>query len=324
MYTFVLAQAIAVASAAEPTAPNADGFGALAPPTADAPKPAPSSRQGAPQEQAVTAFQVRGTAPGNQVRLDTTVAPFYNPKTTAGSVETVSMLSASLRLARPFAIQARFGVVHVDPISSGSAASGITNATIGGQFGTRFARYFRAAASFGLGLPVGSGAGNSPNPDVAAAMKSASLARACMDNTMFTPNDMGFPVGADLAFVKGRFTAQMELNLIPSVRVQGSGKSPDASKLNFTSALFAGWFVVPERLSVGAELKNQAFVSTPVAVQKDASQRDNLSASGGVRVYLPVTPTVQMRPGISYGAGLYGPIADAHYQMVQVDVPVTF
>lgn len=59
-------------------------------------------------------------------------------------------------------------------------------------------------------------------------------------------------------------------------------------------------------------------------MQKDSSQRDNLSAAAGVRASLPASDKVTMNPGVSYVRGLHGAIADAGYQMVQVDLPFSF
>jgi len=318
----ILLASSSTAFAQEPAPPPAQ----VAPPAADAPQAGKEDNNSvAPkQAQAVGAIQLRGTSPGTQLRLDTTIAPYRNPSSHLGYTETVSLFSASVKVHRLVAIQSKFGAMSESPVSTGESATGMTNATVGAMFGTSLSEHWRIAACSSVGLPVGAGGGNTPNPNMTIAVKSASLARAGMDNTMFAVNDVGFPVGGDIAYVRGRFTAQAELNLIPSFRVQGEKKSPDDSKLNFTSGVFVGYFVLPERLSVGGEIRNMRYLSNPVAVQKDSSQRDNLSAAGGIRAYFPIAPGVVARPGISYGAGLYGAIADARYQLAQVDLPVSF
>jgi len=301
------------------------------PPPQPTPDTASSSSEARPKDvepkapTAVSPWQLRGLSTGTSLRLDSTVAPYTSATTNLGYVETVSLFSASVQVAKEFAIQSKIGVVHSDPDSTGTAAgSGITNATVGGFYGTRLGSFFRFGAGAAVGLPIGQGSGNNPDPAVASAMKAAALARSGFDNTMFSVNEVGFPFGADLAYVRGRLTAQIEMNVIPSVRVQGELKSPDAQKVNSTAGIFLGYFLVANRLSVGAELRNQLYLSDPVAVQKDSTQRDSLSAAGGLRAYFPITANVMIKPGFSYGRGVYGAIADAHYQMVAFDLPVTF
>jgi hypothetical protein len=286
--------------------------------TVTAAKPAP--------EPYVLPFQLRGVRPVTALRLDTTVAPFTDPKTHLGQTETVSFFSASGRVSDSVALSARFGVVrndHPNPASS-IAANGVTNVALGAMYGTKVARYLNLSASTGVVLPVGSGGGNSPDLDRAAAMKAGALARAGMDNGMFGVNELHIPLGLDAAYVRRGFTAQVEISLYTSVRARGEQRSPDKSKANATSGLFVGYFIVPRRFSVGAELRYQRFLSTPDAVAKDPSQRDNLTAGGGVRGHFQLASNVDFRPGLSYGAGLAGVAADRHYQMVGIDLPVVF
>ncbi len=319
----ILATTFSSAAYAQEPAPAPAAQAPAAPDTAQAGRKE-SFDVAPPSPQAVSAIQLRGLAPSTGLRLDTTIAPYRSASSHLGYTETVSLFSASVKVHRLLALQARWGVMSSAPVTTGESATGTTNATVGALFGTSLNEHWRIAASGTVGLPTGAGGGNTPNSDMTIAVKSASLARAGMDNTMFAMNDVGFPVGGDLAYVRGPFTAQLEANIIPSFRVQGEKKSPDASKVNSTTALFVGYFILPNRLSVGGELRNMRYLSDPVAVQKDSSQRDNLSAAGGIRAYFKIAEGATARPGISYGAGLYGAIADARYQMAQVDLPVSF
>jgi hypothetical protein len=65
-------------------------------------------------------------------------------------------------------------------------------------------------------------------------------------------------------------------------------------------------------------------VSTPSSVEKDSSTRQNLAAAGGLRAHIPFGQGVFLRPGLSYGHGIVGPVATNGYHLVQLDVPFAF
>lgn len=274
----------------------------------------------------VSPFLLRGVGAGNALQLDTTVAPYTDSKTKLGQTATVSLFSVSARVASELALNVKFGVVRNDHPSapSSTASTGATNLAFGGMWGTTIADYWRVSASACIAAPIGAGGGSRPDVDNAAAMKAAVLARGGMDNTMFAVNDVPIPLGLDVAYVRRGFTAQVELTVAPMVRARGAQSSPDRSKVNATSGLFFGYFLVPRQFSVGAELRYQRYLSTPDAVAKDSSLRDNLTTGGGVRGYFELASNVSFRPGLSYGTGLEGAVADRHFQMVQVDLPIAF
>ena len=205
----------------------------------------------------------------------------------------------------------------------GPAQNGILNTVVSAQYGTEFAKFFRFGLTLGFAAPTGSGSGNTPDPNMVAAQSAGKYTRAMYDNTMFSYNEILFPTGADLAFVYKRFTAQVEVNASPAFRVQGEAKSPDPERLPVSTGAMVGVFVHP-KLSASAELRYTSTIGNPVALQKDPSARDNLSFAAGLRTYLPITGKVTFRPGLSYGAGMYGKLADLHYQFVQVDLPIAF
>jgi hypothetical protein len=266
--------------------------------------------------------------PSNVIRLDTTVAPFTDPKTGDGQVETISFLSASARLSPSFGLTTRAGIVRNDHAASAGggreSTTGFTNVSVGGLYAKKLGQYFRFASNVGVSIPVAMGGGDNPSAAASSMMKAATYARGSMDNGFFNGNDLGFPFGADLAYTRRGFTAQVEVSVIPNVRVRGEQKQADSSKVNSTSGLAVGYFVVPRRLSLGVEAHYQRFLSTPDAVAKDESLRANLTASGGVRTYFNITETVKFRPGLAYCAGVVGPSADRGYRMVQADMAVQF
>jgi hypothetical protein len=293
-------------------------------PTADQPtravavaRPPDGDKLGAPL---VPGWILRPVIPGTAMRLDTTAAPATTDGQTA--VDTVSFLSGSYKVAPNFAIGGRFGAFHYEPVK-GDAQDGVTNLMLNGQYGTPVGSHFHVAAVLGVSAPIGSGSGNSPDPNMTAALIAGRYSRAGMDNTIFFTNYLGFVTGADVAYHYRRFTTQAEVSVSPLVRVQGALASPDTQIVAASAGWMAGYFLLP-RLSAAAEARDSTVLTTPVAIEKDPSARNNLSFAAGFRGYFALTDKVSFRPGVSYGTGIYGKVADLHYQFVQVDLPVVF
>src|SRR5262249_38153518 len=129
--------------------------------------------------------------------------------------------------------------------------------------------------------------------------------------------------GFSFAYLLRGFTAQLDATIIPSFRVKGEKLQPDTSKVNSTYGLFFGYLLVPA-FSLGAELRYQRYLSTPAAVQADEAARDNLTMAAGARVNLQLSDRVSLRPGACYARGLLGRVEQQSFQMVQLDVPLTF
>jgi hypothetical protein len=265
-------------------------------------------------------FQLRSIIPKSGVRVDSILGLYQTP--TSNAQLTVVLVSAQLKLAEPFALQARWGI-DSNQTGNDNTRTGILNPTIGGLLGVPIGRDFRFAMSITIGAPLATGGGNAPDPNEVAMQKQAILARSAMDNTSFAINDVGFPSGLSLAFVKKGVTAQVDATVIPSVRVKGAAAQSDDSKVNSTYGLFLGYLFARE-VSIGAELRYQRYLTTPAAVAKDPSSRDNLTAAIGPRFHFEIANGTWVRPGLSYGRGLRGPTQQQSFQMVQLDVPFSF
>ncbi|MBL8714745.1 MAG: hypothetical protein JNL79_02050 [Myxococcales bacterium] len=294
----------------------------LAQPTGDAP---PKAELVAPVTPAPAAapvllpFGLRGVGVGNAVRLDQTFASYT--ASDKAYQESVHFLSAAVKVGDSFAVSLRTGFDRYGQPDR-PTTTGFLNTVVAGQYSVKLAPTWRFAAVLGAGLPTASGAGNNPDPDVAAAHKAGNLARGLMNGVMFTPNEIYALFGADLAFVARGFTAQIEVTVAPGARVRGEVATPDATKVNSVNGLALGYYVIPQ-LSVGAELWYQRWLSTPASVEKDSSLRDALSLVGGVRGHIDAGG-FKVRPGVSYGVGVRGTLADKHVHMLQLDVPVSF
>jgi hypothetical protein len=269
------------------------------PPPVAAPAPAPYS----------VPFQLRGTSPARAVRLDNALDFYGN-----NSVVNVLLFNASWSFHPRMYVLGRLGVTFNAP-SDAAGATSLSNLLLGGAYVQPFGD-FRFAAFLGVTLPTATGGGNDSPGFMRAANSAAMPARNAMDNALFAANDMAVIPGLDLAWVKYGATVQLELNLTQVFRVRGEAVQSDVMKTNLTSGLHLGYFVLPQ-LSLGAELRYQRWLSNPAAVVANEALRQNLNAGVGARLHLKLSPSLVIRPGLSYSHGLIS--ASAH-NVVQVDV----
>lgn len=263
-------------------------------------------------------WQLRPAMPVSVIRSDTSVASYDTPEGD-GTFTVASFLLASVKLRRDFSPFVRVGVV------GNKEAVGITNLATGGTLAVDVHPDVRLALFAGFALPVGSGGGDGPDAKVAAAERSGVLARSAMDNAMFAVNDFTFFPGIDVAYVAHGLTVQLEATMLSLIRARGAAVQPDTAKINFTSGLHVGYFFLPE-LSLGADLRYQAWLSTPapVAADKTGDSRENVTFAVGPRFHVKVGKTTWTRPGVSYSRGLDLPMSKLAYNLFQIDVPFVF
>lgn len=260
-------------------------------------------------------WQLRPAIPGNVARLEDTLA-FHD-----GGTTNVTMGLVSYKVHSSVALLARWGFVNDFP-EIGNSRGGVSNPLVGAVWGFSPVPEWKIAAALMATIPVGSGGGNTPDLENAAAVRAGIYNRSSMDNALFATNDFTVIPGIDVAYVKGGFTFQAEATLLQLTRVRGDQVQPDSSKTNFTSGLFAGYFIIPE-LSLGAELRYQRWLSTPVAVSLNSDLRDVMTGAFGVRGHFKVASVV-LRPGVSLSGAFLGVPAKQNYLIGQFDLPVSF
>jgi hypothetical protein len=245
----------------------------------------------------------------------------------AGTSSTlVQYLTGSYAIVPEASVFVRGGFVGFLPEAT-SATSAFTNATVGGLWAPKTRGPLRVAVALGMGLPVGQGGGDSPNAGEAAAIAAGNLARSRFEgSTTFLPNDVAPFLGGDLAWVTGEFTVQAEATLFEAVRVRADRTDPDANRTSMTAGLHAGYFILPE-LSISAELRDQTFLSTPVAVEQGKTARSWVTVGGGPRVHVRLADGIWLHPGLAF----IQPLNDASpghsassYHIIQLDVPLSF
>ncbi len=273
-------------------------------------------------------WQLRPASVGNVVRSDTSVA-LYRTKNAAGDEfagsTVASTLLATYKISPSLAPLVRAAIVeNSEPGPTLGSATSFVNPVVGLTYGRKVGADFRFAALAAAGLPIGMGGDKKRSMDeVASATFRGIAARSAMDNAMFAVNYFSVIGGADLAYVASKLTVQAEVTLLQLFRARNETIDVDNKRTNLTAGLHAGYFLLP-MLSLGGEIRYQRWLSTPAAVTAAPAARDTVTFAVGPRFHFKVSPTTWLRPGISYSRAMDAPLSDAHYHIVQVDVPVAF
>lgn len=261
-------------------------------------------------------FALRSAVAGTSVRVDTSLAMHD------GGDTLVLFPSVSYKLAPDVALSVRQGWVNESP-DTGASASALSNAAFGATFTPKLTDDLRLAPFVGVALPTAQGGGNTPDAAKSAAVGAGVWARSAMDNAMFAKNDLVVYPGIGLAYVANGLTVQVETTLLELIRARGADKQADSSKTNLTAGLHVGYFVVP-MFSLAAELRHQRWLSTPVAVRANDTLRDTTTVAAGARVHLKLGDGMWLRPGVSYARPVDDPMKKNGYQVLGLDLPLSF
>ena len=270
-------------------------------------------------------WQLRPVVVGNVLRSDTSVAFYKNPKNEEESGETIaSMFLASYKLTPEIAPLIRFGVVqNSEPGEARGRATVFANPILGVTYARKISGPFKGAAFLGVALPLGMGGGKKAGvSDYAAAIGRGVQARSAMDNAMFAVNYTTGIFGLGGAYVANKLTVQVEATLLQLFRTRNEDINKDEKRTNFTSGLHVGYFLAPF-VSLGAEYRYQRWLTDAEPVVANADARENQTIAVGPRFHFKAG-TTWLRPGISYATALDKPFSDAHYHMLQIDVPAIF
>jgi len=256
------------------------------------------------------------------VRLDQTLALHEDALTGGAATTAVTSVTTTLRLGARFAAVGRATWTrYAPPPGRRPSGSGLSNPLLGVSYVRPFASRWRWTGFLASTVPVGAGGGDRPDPGAVAAQAAAIPARSAMDNAMFAVNYHVLIGGLSLARVSPRLTAQAELTALQLTRVRGPD-SQDASRTNLTVGLHLGHFLTP-RVSVGADLRLQRWMTNAAPVRADRRAREQLTVALGSRLHLR-SGGRWIRPGLSYTRALDGPMSRLGYDILQFDVPVSF
>lgn len=253
------------------------------------------------------------------------------------------MLLASYKVIPELAPLIRLGIVNNKPPTDKSARTDLLNPVVGALYGPKLGPNLKLGLFLGVALPLSTAGGDDPHPQSAAALAAGIATRSAMDNAMFAANYLTVFPGVGFAYTAFGLTAQVEATVLQLMKTRGPDqvtlpngtKAPaDESNTNFTTGFHLGYFLIPQ-LSVSGEWRYQRWLSTPLAVKNDKSGtlRDNMTLAFGPRVHIKMGESMWLRPGIAYAFPLDNPMANgpthtnpgnAHYKIVQLDIPFVF
>lgn len=274
-------------------------------------------------------WQLRPAAVANVVRSDTAIAMYEPEVADSGGTTIASTLLASYKVTPDIAPMLRLGIVSNSPPEVGGVTPdsgfGFLNPILGGTWAFALSPNMKLALFLGLSVPIGSGGGNDPDPENRAAMLKYGIpARSAMDNAMFAMNYFTVFPGVDFAFVHSGFTAQAEVTFLQLLRVRGDDQDTDSSRTNLTMGLHLGYFIIP-MLSVGADLRYQRWLASKTFLDDDNDKNDDTASFAiGPRFHFKLSDTMWIRPGLAYARGIDNPMRENGYNILQVDVPVSF
>jgi len=284
------------------------------------PSPPPAAARSAPYS---LPWLLRSTAPVSVVRLDETFAFSDGASPGSSATTAVSSLTAAYKASPRWVPVFRQTWIR-QRVTSGSAAvagSAFSNPLVGTSYIRPLGTSWRLSGFLASTLPVGSGGGDAPDPRAAAAIAAAPPARSAMENALFAVNYWSLVAGADLSRVTPSLTFQCETTVFQLTRVRGP-EAQDAHRTNLTAGLHLGHFFSP-RLSLGADVRMQRWMTNAAPVRNDAAAREQLTVAVGPRLHFKLGRH-WLRPGLSYTRALDAPMSRRGYDILQLDMPLAF
>lgn len=265
-------------------------------------------------------WQLRPVTAATVVRLDETFAMFRNSAGDGGLTAVTSGI-VSWKASPSWVLLGRLSWVTNDPPGTAASGSAFSNVLAGVSY-VRPLGALRSASFLAVALPTGQGGGDSPAPATAVGVAAGIPARSGMDNALFAVNYWTAIAGFSVARVTPALTAQAEATVLRLTRARGPA-TQDAARTNFTAGLHVGRFVTP-RVSLSGELRMQRWFTDAAPVRANPDARETVTFAVGPRFHFPLAGKRWVRPGISWTHALDAPLSDQSYDMIQLDVPVSF
>lgn len=280
-------------------------------------------------------WQLRPAVVGTEARLDETLAAFNDPNGNLGVVAATG-LTLGYRLSKELTPMLRLAVVHNDAPGAALDGSSFANPLLGVTY-TRNLGPYKLALIGATTAPIGTGGGNDPHRKAARANLAAATARPA-DDTMFMVDYLTPTIGADLAYVRYGFTAQVEATLQELARVRGAGSPSSLDRFRTRAAvgLHLGYFI-GSHFSLGADLHYQRWLTRPTTLNAATGEvaalaerdMDAVTVAAGARLHFHLGERAWIHPGLSLvrgfdGRGLSAPLLTSQTTAVQLDVPVAF
>jgi hypothetical protein len=215
------------------------------------------------------------------------------------------------------------------PTTNNIATGAVTNPLLMALFTPELTKGLRLTVFGAATIPVGTGGGNTPSALTASSIATGIPTRSAMDNALFAVNYFTPIVGLGAAFIRWGWTFQAEATVLQLIRVRGENhrSATDDMRTNFTVGASVG-YLIHRYVTASAEFHYQHWLSAPNLLNPPAPALapsvNQASFEVGVRTNLPFSRTILARPGIAFGMGFNGAMAEREYKVLHVDFPITF
>jgi hypothetical protein len=236
------------------------------------------------------------------------------------------MLTATYKVTPDVAFLVRDALIVNDP-ATGQGGTAIVNPLLGMLYTPELAKGVRLPLFWGATIPIGMGGGDSTLPATGTygAAGAGVYGRSALDNALMAVNFAVLTGGVGVAYVDRGLTVQAEGTVLQLVRVRGGPPlETDKDRTNLTAGLHVGYSLLGGYLIPSVEARAQVWATTPAAVRKDATKREQITYGVGVRSKLQITSGLLARPGLSYFRPRDDPMLAAGYHIVTLDVPFVF
>lgn len=317
--------AITLAALSAATAANAQA-------TTPATNAAPTTPQPTPAEARANyalPWTMRPAIAPNLLRLETSIGIRND------GVAAVTLLTGGYAvLPTKLGFYARLGVTNSvlstpnAPATNNIATGAVTNPLIMALFTPELTKGLRLSVFGAATIPVGTGGGNTPPALTASSIATGIPTRSAMDNALFAVNYFTPIVGLGVAYMRWGFTFQVEATVLQLIRVRGENhrSATDEMRTNFTAGASVG-YLLHRYVTASAEFHYQHWLSAPNLLSPPMGTPPSVNQASfevGIRGNWAISRTTLARPGIAFGMGFNGAMADREYKVIHVDFPITF
>lgn len=314
------------------SAASASHAQATTPSTGTTPAAAPATPQLTPAEARANyalPWTMRPAIAPNLLRIESSIGIRND------GVAAVTLLTGGYAvLPTKLGFYARFGVTNSvlstpnAPATNNIATGAVTNPLLMALFTPELTKGLRLTVFGAATIPVGTGGGNTPPALTASSIATGIPTRSAMDNALFAVNYFTPILGLGAAYMRWGFTFQAEATVLQLIRVRGENhrSATDDMRTNFTVGASVG-YLIHRYVTASAEFHYQHWLSAPNLLNPPTGTPPSVNQASfevGVRGNWPISRTVLARPGLSFGMGFNGAMADREYKVIHVDFPITF
>ena len=218
-----------------------------------------------------------------------------------------------------------FGRLAVASASSFSGDSGVAfaNPVLGGAMTLPSYGALESSASLSVALPVGTGGAD----DSTRGVRQAAQRGTALGGRPFDVDYISFSLSGDSTYRSGIASVQVRAAITPALLLRGVRETRDFSKVSLFTALRLGVSTTNTKdnaLTVFAEGRVFAWITTPADVARDSTQREELYGGGGLRLAMRVNATSELVATAAYFRAADAPLANIGFSVGELDIGLTF